>query len=153
MLTGTELQVSASDSRLQYQEKQGVMYAGMVKGSVGTHRRGDLSGGILREEICSVRRQAGLKHEEAQDVRMHSVVLVVVILSAGRVTADSQAEREAGPREERFAAGMEPAAVVKSAVAVEPAVESELPVTADSPAAVDSMEEVLAAGGGKLKKL
>jgi hypothetical protein len=158
LFTGTELQVNTSDSRLRYQEKQGVMHAGMVKGSVGAHRREDLSREILREEICSVRRQAGLKHGEAQDVRMLSVVPVMVILSAGRVTADSQAGRAVGPVvEDRSAAGMEPEVGAKSAVAVEPevgaksAVAVEPEVGAKSAVAVDSMAEALAADGGKMK--
>jgi hypothetical protein len=136
------------------------MYAVMVKGSVGTRGRE-----VLREEICSARGRAGLKHREARDVRMHSAVLVAGILSAERVTADSQAGRVVGPVvEDRCAAGMEPAVAEKYAVAVEPAaaakcavavdsaVEAELPVAeVDFMAAVDSVEEASVADGDKMK--
>jgi len=85
-------------------------------------------------------------------MRMPSAVSVKGILSADRVTADSQAGKASGPVvEDRCVAALEPAAAEKSAVA------AELPVAADSAVAVDSMAEAdsmaaaLAAAGDKMK--
>ena len=106
------------------------MHAGTLRDL--EQRRGGLPRELLREELCSARRLAGLKQEEARSVRMPSVALARGILSADQVTADSQAGKISGP-------GVED----KCLVAVKSVVAAELPVAVKSAAVVDSRVEAV----------